>query len=100
MQVFLVRALQMLSDWLLPRSTWLLDLTSQAIRSLTTMALHEMVVKWRVLQMRPVHCGFGKLIAFYDGDTEIAFTENVDERFKGLGWSRMETLAMMRFRLL
>ncbi|KAL4377279.1 hypothetical protein GQ457_02G000300 [Hibiscus cannabinus] len=39
------------------------------------------------------HWGLGKLIAFYDdnhisidGDTEIAFTENVDERFKGLGW--------------
>ncbi|PPR90254.1 hypothetical protein GOBAR_AA30424 [Gossypium barbadense] len=39
------------------------------------------------------HWGLGKLIAFYDdnhisidGDTEIAFTENVEERFKGLGW--------------
>ena len=39
------------------------------------------------------HWGLGKLIAFYDdnhisidGDTEIAFTENVDERFEGLGW--------------
>lgn len=39
------------------------------------------------------HWGLGKLIAFYDdnhisidGDTEIAFTENVDARFKALGW--------------
>ncbi|KAK8570473.1 hypothetical protein V6N13_003150 [Hibiscus sabdariffa] len=39
------------------------------------------------------HWGLGKLIAFYDdnhisidGDTEIAFTKNVDERLKGLGW--------------
>ncbi|MBA0655980.1 hypothetical protein Goklo_008390, partial [Gossypium klotzschianum] len=39
------------------------------------------------------HYGLGKLIAFYDdnhisldGDTGIAFIENVDERFKGLGW--------------
>lgn len=39
------------------------------------------------------HWGLGKLIAFYDdnkisidGDTNIAFTENVDRRFKGLGW--------------
>lgn len=39
------------------------------------------------------HWGLGKLIAFYDdnhisidGDTEIAFTENVDKRFEGLGW--------------
>uniref|UniRef100_A0A7N0TDJ2 transketolase n=1 Tax=Kalanchoe fedtschenkoi TaxID=63787 RepID=A0A7N0TDJ2_KALFE len=39
------------------------------------------------------HWGLGKLIAFYDdnhisidGDTEIAFTENVDARFEGLGW--------------
>jgi transketolase len=39
------------------------------------------------------HWGLGKLIAFYDdnhisidGDTEIAFTENVDTRFEGLGW--------------
>ncbi|KAJ6953140.1 hypothetical protein NC652_004974 [Populus alba x Populus x berolinensis] len=37
--------------------------------------------------------GLGKLIAFYDdnhisidGDTEIAFTEDVDKRFEGLGW--------------
>lgn len=39
------------------------------------------------------HWGLGKLIAFYDdnhisidGDTEIAFTENVGARFEGLGW--------------
>ncbi|CAM8904661.1 unnamed protein product [Rhodiola kirilowii] len=39
------------------------------------------------------HWGLGKLIAFYDdnhisidGDTEIAFTENVDARFEALGW--------------
>lgn len=39
------------------------------------------------------HWGLGKLIAFYDdnhisidGDTEIAFTENVEARFKSLGW--------------
>ncbi|KAG8391650.1 hypothetical protein BUALT_Bualt01G0209400 [Buddleja alternifolia] len=39
------------------------------------------------------HWGLGKLIAFYDdnhisidGDTEIAFTENVDLRFEALGW--------------
>ncbi|KAJ7007487.1 transketolase chloroplastic-like [Populus alba x Populus x berolinensis] len=39
------------------------------------------------------HWGLGKLIAFYDdnhisidGDTEIAFTEDVDKRFEGLGW--------------
>ncbi|PPR84100.1 hypothetical protein GOBAR_AA36609 [Gossypium barbadense] len=39
------------------------------------------------------HWGLGKLIAFYDdnhisigGDTEIAFTENVEEHFKGRGW--------------
>ncbi|KAG2298463.1 hypothetical protein Bca52824_034935 [Brassica carinata] len=39
------------------------------------------------------HWGLGKLIAFYDdnhisidGDTEIAFTENVETRFQGLGW--------------
>ncbi|GJT35843.1 transketolase, chloroplastic [Tanacetum coccineum] len=39
------------------------------------------------------HWGLGKLIAFYDdnhisidGDTDIAFTENVDRRFEGLGW--------------
>ena len=39
------------------------------------------------------HWGLGKLIAFYDdnhmsidGDTEIAFTENVDQRFEALGW--------------
>lgn len=39
------------------------------------------------------HWGLGKLIAFYDdnhisidGDTEIAFTENVDKRFEALGW--------------
>ncbi|GKV12908.1 hypothetical protein SLEP1_g23993 [Rubroshorea leprosula] len=39
------------------------------------------------------HWGLGKLIAFYDdnhisidGDTDIAFTENVDKRFEGLGW--------------
>ncbi|KAL2892438.1 Transketolase-2 chloroplastic [Bienertia sinuspersici] len=39
------------------------------------------------------HWGLGKLIAFYDdnhisidGDTEIAFTEDVDKRFEALGW--------------
>ncbi|KAI3731261.1 hypothetical protein L1987_62449 [Smallanthus sonchifolius] len=39
------------------------------------------------------HWGLGKLIAFYDdnhtsidGSTDIAFTENVDKRFEGLGW--------------
>lgn len=39
------------------------------------------------------HWGLGKLIAFYDdnhisidGDTEIAFTENVGQRFESLGW--------------
>ncbi|KAL8208027.1 hypothetical protein R6Q57_007439 [Mikania cordata] len=39
------------------------------------------------------HWGLGKLIALYDdnhisidGDTEIAFTENVDKRFEALGW--------------
>ncbi|MCO5603398.1 hypothetical protein L7F22_057548 [Adiantum nelumboides] len=39
------------------------------------------------------HWGLGKLIAFYDdnhisidGDTEIAFTENVEARFESLGW--------------
>ena len=39
------------------------------------------------------HWGLGKLIAFYDdnhisidGDTELAFTESVDQRFEGLGW--------------
>ncbi|KAH9627448.1 hypothetical protein KSS87_006139 [Heliosperma pusillum] len=39
------------------------------------------------------HWGLGKLIAFYDdnhisidGNTEIAFTENVDKRFEALGW--------------
>lgn len=39
------------------------------------------------------HWGLGKLIAFYDdnhisidGDTEIAFTESVDQRFEALGW--------------
>ncbi|PWA36017.1 transketolase protein [Artemisia annua] len=39
------------------------------------------------------HWGLGKLIAFYDdnhisidGDKYIAFTENVDRRFEGLGW--------------
>lgn len=39
------------------------------------------------------HWGLGKLIAFYDdnhisidGDTEIAFTEDVSARFEGLGW--------------
>ncbi|CAA6663397.1 unnamed protein product [Spirodela intermedia] len=39
------------------------------------------------------HWGLGKLIAFYDdshisidGDTEIAFTEDVSARFKALGW--------------
>ncbi|KAJ0582388.1 Transketolase [Helianthus annuus] len=39
------------------------------------------------------HWGLGKLIAFYDdnhisidGDTEIAFTETVDQRFEALGW--------------
>ncbi|KAL6124410.1 hypothetical protein ACLB2K_076922 [Fragaria x ananassa] len=39
------------------------------------------------------HWGLGKLIAFYDdnhisidGDTEIAFTENVDARYEALGW--------------
>ncbi|MBA0646297.1 hypothetical protein Goklo_014270, partial [Gossypium klotzschianum] len=56
----------------------------------------------------PGHWGLGKLIAFYDdnrisidGDTEIAFTERIDKRFEGLGWhviwSRMGTLAMMKF---
>lgn len=39
------------------------------------------------------HWGLGKLIAFYDdnhisidGDTEIAFTEDVITRFEALGW--------------
>lgn len=39
------------------------------------------------------HWGLGKLIAFYDdnhisidGATDIAFTEDVDTRFEGLGW--------------
>ncbi|MCO5562784.1 hypothetical protein L7F22_016416 [Adiantum nelumboides] len=39
------------------------------------------------------HWGLGKLICFYDdnhisidGDTEIAFTENVEQRFEALGW--------------
>ncbi|KAH7432769.1 hypothetical protein KP509_07G039000 [Ceratopteris richardii] len=39
------------------------------------------------------HWGLGKLIVFYDdnhisidGDTAIAFTENVDQRFEALGW--------------
>lgn len=39
------------------------------------------------------HWGLGKLIAFYDdnhisidGDTDIAFTESVDQRFEALGW--------------
>ncbi|GER57500.1 transketolase [Striga asiatica] len=39
------------------------------------------------------HWGLGKLIAFYDdnhisidGDTEIAFTENVESRLEALGW--------------
>lgn len=39
------------------------------------------------------HWGLGKLIAFYDdnhisidGDTDIAFTEDVQTRFQGLGW--------------
>ncbi|VFQ75749.1 unnamed protein product [Cuscuta campestris] len=39
------------------------------------------------------HWGLGKLIAFYDdnhisidGDTEIAFTEDVSARFEALGW--------------
>ncbi|XP_065000172.1 transketolase, chloroplastic-like [Musa acuminata AAA Group] len=39
------------------------------------------------------HWGLGKLIAFYDdnhisidGDTEIAFTEDVIDRFEALGW--------------
>ncbi|CAL5364241.1 unnamed protein product [Camellia sinensis] len=39
------------------------------------------------------HWGLSKLIAFYDdnhisidGDTEIAFTENVEKRFEGFGW--------------
>ncbi|XP_066362651.1 transketolase, chloroplastic-like [Miscanthus floridulus] len=39
------------------------------------------------------HWGLGKLIAFYDdnhisidGDTEIAFTEDVSTRFEALGW--------------
>lgn len=39
------------------------------------------------------HWGLGKLIAFYDdnhisidGDTEIAFTEDVLARFEALGW--------------
>lgn len=48
------------------------------------------------------HWGLGKLIAFYDdnhisidGDTEIAFTEDVSARFEALGW-RTGTLAMMR----
>ncbi|MBA0796393.1 hypothetical protein Gohar_007164, partial [Gossypium harknessii] len=56
----------------------------------------------------PGHWGLGKLIDFYDdnrisidGDTEIAFTERIDKRFEGLGWhviwSRMGTLAMMKF---
>ncbi|MBA0736996.1 hypothetical protein Gogos_010479, partial [Gossypium gossypioides] len=54
------------------------------------------------------HWGLGKLIAFYDdnrisinGDTGIAFTESIDKRFEGIGWhviwSRMRTLAMMKF---
>ncbi|MBA0680253.1 hypothetical protein Goari_011962 [Gossypium aridum] len=56
----------------------------------------------------PGYWGLGKLITFYDdnrisinGDTEIAFTESIDKRFEGLGWhviwSRMGTLAMMKF---
>jgi transketolase len=39
------------------------------------------------------HWGLGKLITFYDdnhisidGDTEIAFTEDVSARFEALGW--------------
>lgn len=39
------------------------------------------------------HWGLGKLIAFYDdnhisidGNTDIAFTEDVDKRFEALGW--------------
>jgi transketolase len=39
------------------------------------------------------HLGLGKLIAFYDdnhisieGDTELAFTENVADRFEAYGW--------------
>lgn len=39
------------------------------------------------------HWGLGKLIVFYDdnhisidGNTEIAFTESVDQRFAALGW--------------
>eukprot|EP00252_Welwitschia_mirabilis_P004147 TRINITY_DN1436_c0_g1_i2.p1 TRINITY_DN1436_c0_g1~~TRINITY_DN1436_c0_g1_i2.p1 ORF type:complete len:111 (-),score=13.92 TRINITY_DN1436_c0_g1_i2:558-890(-) len=39
------------------------------------------------------HWGLGKLIVFYDdnrisidGDTQIAFTEDVLTRFEGLGW--------------
>ncbi|GMH09552.1 hypothetical protein Nepgr_011393 [Nepenthes gracilis] len=39
------------------------------------------------------HWGLGKLIAFYDdnhisidGDTEIAFTKDVNQRFEALGW--------------
>ncbi|MBA0826662.1 hypothetical protein Goarm_011489, partial [Gossypium armourianum] len=54
------------------------------------------------------HWGLGKLIAFYDdnrisidGDTKIAFTERIDKHFEGLRWhviwSRMGTLAMMKF---
>ncbi|GAB4861897.1 hypothetical protein Ancab_037152 [Ancistrocladus abbreviatus] len=42
------------------------------------------------------HWGLGKLIAFYDdnhisidGDTEIAFTEDVNKRFEALGWHVM-----------
>jgi transketolase len=39
------------------------------------------------------HLGLGRLIAFYDqnhisieGDTKLAFTENVGERYRGYGW--------------
>ena len=39
------------------------------------------------------HWGLGKLIVFYDdnhisidGDTAIAFTENVEDRFAAMGW--------------
>ncbi|GAB4844358.1 hypothetical protein Ancab_037722 [Ancistrocladus abbreviatus] len=42
------------------------------------------------------HWGLGKLIAFYDdnhisidGDTKIAFTEDVNKRFEALGWHVM-----------
>lgn len=39
------------------------------------------------------HLGLGKLIVFYDdnkisidGHTDLAFTENVADRYKALGW--------------